>query len=74
MKGELACAFIILQEGKKVEDVDVRSFCKERLANYKIPRIYRFINSLPKTATGKILKKDIHEQYKDMITTLKNKE
>jgi long-chain acyl-CoA synthetase len=74
MKGELACAFIVLQEGKKVEDVDVRSFCKERLANYKIPRIYRFINSLPKTATGKILKKDIHEQYKDMITTLKNKE
>ena len=68
IKGELTCAFIVLHEGRKVEEEVLRSFCKERLANYKIPRMYRFVESLPKTETGKISKKDIQKQYKDIYT------
>jgi long-chain acyl-CoA synthetase len=67
IKGELACAFIVLHEGRKMEEEDLRFFCKERLANYKVPRMYRFVKSLPKTGTGKISKKDIQKQYKDII-------
>ena len=68
IKGELACAFIVLHEGKKVEEEDLRFFCQERLANYKVPRMYHFVESLPKTGTGKISKKDIQEKYKDIYT------
>ncbi len=67
IKGELACAFIVLHEGRKMEEEDLRFFCKERLANYKVPRTYRFVESLPKTGTGKISKKDIQKQYKGLI-------
>jgi len=62
MKGESACAFIVLHEGKKVEEESLRLFCKERLANYKVPRMFRFVDSLPKTGTGKISKKMLKEQ------------
>jgi long-chain acyl-CoA synthetase len=62
IKGELACAFIVLHEGKKVEEEDLRFFCQERLANYKVPRMFRFVDSLPKTGTGKISKKMLREQ------------
>ena len=70
IKGELACAFIVLHEGRKMEEEDLCLFCKERLANYKIPRMYRFVESLPKTGTGKISKRDIQKQYKDVYTDL----
>ena len=63
-KGELACAFIVLHEGRQVEEESIRLFCQERLANYKIPRMYRFIDALPKTGSGKISKKMLQEQYK----------
>ena len=63
-KGELACAFIVLHEGRQVEEESIRLFCQERLANYKIPRMYRFMDALPKTGSGKISKKMLQEQYK----------
>ena len=37
----------------------LREFCKERLAAYKYPRVIRFIEALPKGATGKILKREL---------------
>jgi len=66
IKGELPFAFIVPHEGRKVEQDDLRLFCQERLANYKVPRMYHFVESLPKTGTGKISKKDIQKQYKNI--------
>jgi len=62
MKGELACAFIVFHENRKAEEEALRLFCKERLANYKVPRMFRFVDSLPKTGSGKISKKMLREQ------------
>lgn len=69
IKGELACAFIVLHEGKKVEEEDIRLFCKERLANYKIPRMFCFVESLPKAGSGKISRKDLQDQYRKLKAT-----
>jgi fatty-acyl-CoA synthase len=38
-------------------------FCRNRLAHYKCPRSFEFVDSLPKTATGKILKKELRKKY-----------
>ena len=61
-KGELACAYVVLHEGKKMEEEALRLFLKEQLANYKVPRLFRFVDSLPKTGTGKISKKMLSDQ------------
>ena len=57
--GEEVAAYIVTNE--KVDKEAIISFCKEHLVHYKVPRIIRFIDELPKNATGKILKSKITE-------------
>lgn len=58
-KGEVPKAFVVLKKGKKLTEQEIIHFCRQRLAPYKIPRSIEFRTSLPKTATGKILKKGL---------------
>ncbi len=51
--GESPCAFIELRPGAKVGADELRAFCREHLAGYKVPKTFRF-QELPKTSTGKI--------------------
>lgn len=58
IKGELAKAFIVLRPGyESTREEDVIDFCRERLAAYKVPRAVAFVDNLPKTSTGKILRR-----------------
>ncbi|MBE3581882.1 MAG: long-chain fatty acid--CoA ligase [Thermoanaerobacteraceae bacterium] len=57
LKGETIKAFIVLREGAEVRPHQLQEFLKERLAVYKIPRQWEFVEELPKNATGKVLKK-----------------
>ena len=57
--GEEIAAVIALKPGQKVEADDLRSFVRQRVAPYKYPRLIKFIDELPKNATGKILKRGI---------------
>ncbi|MCZ4223960.1 long-chain-fatty-acid--CoA ligase [Pedobacter rhodius] len=57
--GEEVKAFIILKEGQKVRAEEIIVWCQERLASYKYPRMVEFCTSLPMTATGKLLKKEL---------------
>jgi long-chain acyl-CoA synthetase len=41
---------------------DIKAFCKERMAAYKYPREVEFVDELPKTVTGKILRRELREQ------------
>ena len=41
---------------------ELRAFCKDRLAGYKYPRVIRFVEGLPKGATGKILKRELRDR------------
>jgi long-chain acyl-CoA synthetase len=58
-KGEEIKAIIVLAPGAELTAQDVITFCKERLAAYKYPRIVEFRDSLPKGSTGKILKREL---------------
>ncbi|HEV2035944.1 MAG TPA: long-chain fatty acid--CoA ligase [Candidatus Dormibacteraeota bacterium] len=60
--GEEVKAVVSLKPGAKATEADIIEFVKERLAAYKYPRTVQFVDTLPKGATGKILKKELKAQ------------
>ncbi|MFW0791747.1 class I adenylate-forming enzyme family protein [Gordonia sp. CPCC 205333] len=61
-RGETVKAFVSLQPGKSATSDELVEFCKERMAAYKYPRTIEIIDDLPKTATGKILRRTLRDQ------------
>lgn len=61
--GEEVMAVIVCQPGQATTADAVRSWCKERMAAYKYPRRVEIVASLPMTATGKILKRELRDAY-----------
>lgn len=59
--GEELCAWIKLKPGAQLSEDDVKTFCRTRLAHFKVPRYVRFVDSFPQTVTGKIQKFKIRE-------------
>ena len=59
--GEAIRAVIVPKPGEKATQEEVIQFCRGKIASYKIPKSADFVDSLPKTPTGKILKKDIRQ-------------
>ena len=57
--GEVGKAFMTLKPGKKLNGDEIRKYLTERLAKYKIPKYFEFRDSLPTSATGKILKREL---------------
>jgi len=57
VRGEVPKAFVIARENETVDEKELRSFCREHLANYKIPKHFDIVADLPRTPTGKILKR-----------------
>ena len=51
--GEELCAWIILKAGQRCDADEIRAFCREQIAHYKVPRHIRFVQDLPVTVTGK---------------------
>jgi long-chain acyl-CoA synthetase len=60
--GEDIKAFVVRKPGAALSEDDVRAWCKERLAVFKCPRLIEFRASLPTSATGKILKRELREE------------
>jgi long-chain acyl-CoA synthetase len=58
-QGEEIKAFVVLKEGKQASAEELREYARERMAAYKYPRKIEFVDSLPMSATGKILKKEL---------------
>jgi fatty-acyl-CoA synthase len=54
--GEEICAWIVLKEGETSSLEEIKDFCKDQIAHYKIPRYVRFVDEFPMTVTGKIQK------------------
>jgi fatty-acyl-CoA synthase len=54
--GESPHAFVVLRQGMRVEDDELREFARGALAHFKVPSAFHFVTELPKTATGKIQK------------------
>ncbi len=59
LRGEVVRAVISLKAGEAATEQEIKRFCLERIANYKVPKQVLFLDSLPKTATGKIRKGDL---------------
>jgi long-chain acyl-CoA synthetase len=60
-KGEQPIAFVAANEGSVINEIELRSFLKKRLADYKIPRRIVLLEALPRNATGKILKTTLRQ-------------
>ncbi len=57
--GEEVKAVIVLKQGQTATEDEIREYCRERIASNKYPRLYQFMDDLPKNATGKILKREL---------------
>jgi acyl-CoA synthetase (AMP-forming)/AMP-acid ligase II len=62
--GETVAAFVVVREGEQVSQEDIRQFCADKLANYKIPSEIILIDKIPRTPTGKILKRELRERLR----------
>ncbi|NLV16454.1 MAG: long-chain fatty acid--CoA ligase [Syntrophomonadaceae bacterium] len=65
--GEQVCAIVVLKEGATAGKKEVQSFCRERLAKYKIPRFIEFSDSLPKNDLGKTLRRQLRVNVNELI-------
>ena len=61
--GEVGLAVVVPTPGVEVSEEEVIEFCRGKLAKYKIPKRVAFVEALPRTATGKILKKELKAQF-----------
>ena len=58
-KGELAKAYIVPKTGTQPDTENVIAYCREHLAAYKVPRAVQFVDDLPKTSTGKVMRREL---------------
>ena len=65
--GEVPRAVVVIKPGSNVSEVELIEFCRARLAHYKCPQSIEFCESLPKTATGKVLKRELRKKYQTEI-------
>ena len=56
------CAWIQLQQGEEATEEEIREYCREHLAHYKIPRYVVFVDEFPMTVTGKVQKFRMREE------------
>jgi fatty-acyl-CoA synthase len=61
--GEVPKALVVLKPGAQADAPELLDFCRSRISHYKVPHSIEFLQALPKTGTGKILKKDLRKQY-----------
>jgi long-chain acyl-CoA synthetase len=62
---EIVKAYVALQDGASATERELLEHCGANLAPYKLPKVVEFRESIPKSATGKVLRKELREGYKD---------
>jgi len=65
--GEEVAADVVLKAGSEISGDDIRLFVKEQVAPYKYPRVIRIVDDLPKSHTGKVLKRELRKQHQTAI-------
>jgi len=64
-RGETVKAWIVLKPGQEATADEIKAWCKERLAAYKVPTHFEFRQELPKTTVGKILRRELVKQHNE---------
>lgn len=65
--GEEACAWIMLKPGSNTTEEDIKNFCKGKLSHFKIPRYILFVDTFPKTLSGKVQKFAMREKSRQIL-------
>jgi len=65
-RGEVIKAYIVLREDEVCDKAEIVRWCRERLANYKVPRMVEFRDELPKTLVGKILRRTLRAEEAEL--------
>src|SRR5205085_11165574 len=60
-KGEVVRAWVVLRKGVAATEAELRAYCREQLAPYKVPARIEFRTELPKTMVGKVLRRALRE-------------
>lgn len=58
-RGEVPIAFVELKDGAAFDETELRAFCRERIAQFKVPREIRLLEKLPRNPTGKIMRREL---------------
>jgi long-chain acyl-CoA synthetase len=61
--GEAVKGVAVLKPGRTASEDEIKSFCRELIAGYKVPKSIDFVDSLPKSGAGKILKRELRQRY-----------
>jgi long-chain acyl-CoA synthetase len=62
VRGETVKAFVVLKEGVTATEAELIAFCRDHLASYKVPREIEFVKELPKSAVGKVLRRELRRK------------
>jgi len=60
-RGENVKTYIVVKPGQTLTEDEVKAFCRDSLAAYKVPKLVAFIDALPKSAVGKILRRELRD-------------
>lgn len=67
-RGETVKAWVVLKAGESATEGDIKDWCKDRLAKFKVPTHVEFRPELPKTTVGKILRRELVRQEKEKVS------
>ena len=68
-RGETVKAWVVLKTGEEVTEEEIKQWCKDRIAKFKVPTLVEFRTELPKTMVGKILRRELVRQHKEKAET-----
>ena len=71
--GEVAKAYVIAKHDRRPAEAELIEWCRQRLANFKVPRSVEFVAELPRNASGKVLKRELRESLAPTPTTAEAK-
>ncbi|OYD08338.1 long-chain-fatty-acid--CoA ligase [Paludifilum halophilum] len=66
-RGETVKAFVVLKPDHSLTEEELQVYCREKLANFKVPRLYEFRDELPKTTVGKVLRRVLAEEERKKV-------
>jgi len=65
--GEEVCVWVVLKEGERLTEDEIRAFCKDHIAYFKVPRYIRLVTEFPMTVTGKVQKYKMRESMEEEL-------
>lgn len=65
--GEMVTAFVVRKEAASVDEAELKAFCRQEIAGYKVPKKIVFVTSLPMSASGKLVKSQLKRHFFDEI-------